>query len=294
MGGGAAPTPAPFAGMQQTGIKQAMDGRGFEPVAMATGYVPRGDSAAANAAMLQAQTAPAQFSMTQMPPNVPTIGAGLQGMMMNPTAMNQGMYSSGGAAATGGLEPLGAPPPQPYTQPTMQSAAQQLVFTPVAGAGGAVDESENPSVGESLGVGETRGRVVPPPCPPAPAVRLAVRVWESKWLRELAVDEAAMHAELDGSEVRTLMKLGEEQVYPPAAFVGGAIKWCRASSGQRTAAVVKWLHKSFGTCVMVRAVAGLVWPGRKTLDLPLVDHLRDAVLEAFPCALNVPFEDDYE
>ena len=91
-GGGAAPTPAPFVGMQQMGINQAMDGRGFEPVAMATGYAPRGDPAAAYAAMLQAQTAPAQFPMTQMPLNVPAIGSGLQGMMMNPTAMNQGIY----------------------------------------------------------------------------------------------------------------------------------------------------------------------------------------------------------
>ena len=104
-----------------------------------------------------------------------------------------------------------------------------------------------------------------------------------------------MHAELDGSEVRALMKIGEEEVYLPAASVDGAIKQCRASSGQRTAAVVKWLHKSFGALVMVRAVADLVWPsGRQTLDLPLVDHLRDAVLGAFPCAFNVPFEDDYE
>ena len=91
-GGGAAPTPAPFVGMQQMGINQAMDGRGFEPVAMATGYAPRGDPAAACAAMLQAQTAPAQFPMTQMPLNVPAIGSGLQGRMMNPTAMNQGIY----------------------------------------------------------------------------------------------------------------------------------------------------------------------------------------------------------
>ena len=94
-------------------------------------------------------------------------------------------------------------------------------------------------MGKSQSVGETRGRVASPPRPSASAVRFAVRVWESKRLRELTVDEATVHAELDGSEVRTLMKIDEEEVYPPAAFVDEAIKQCRASSGLRKAAAVK-------------------------------------------------------
>jgi hypothetical protein len=186
--------------------------------------------------MLQTQTAPAQFPMAHMPLNVPAIGAGLQGMTMNPTAMNRGMFAGDTTATAGGLAPFGAPPPQPYLQPATQSAAQKLVFTPVAGASEAVDENENPSAGEKSSVGETRGQVASPPRPSASASRLAVRVWESKWLRELAVDRATVHAELGGSEVRTLMKIGEEEVYPPAAFVDGASKQCRTSSGQRTAA----------------------------------------------------------
>ena len=80
------------------------------------------------------------------------------------------------------------------------------------------DENETPSAGEKSSAGETRGRVASPPRPSAPAVRFAVRVWESKWVRELTVDEATVHPELGGSEVRTLMKIGEEEVYPPAAL----------------------------------------------------------------------------
>ena len=56
---------------------QAVDGRGFDAGAMADGYAPRGDPAAADAAMMQAQTAPAQFPMTQMPFGAPAAGAGL-------------------------------------------------------------------------------------------------------------------------------------------------------------------------------------------------------------------------
>ena len=37
-----------------------------------------------------------------------------------------------------------------------------------------------------------------------------------------------------------------------------------------------------------------VWPRRQTLDMPQVAHLRDAVLEASPWAVNVTFEDDYD
>ena len=48
---------------------------------------------------------------------------------------------------------------------------------------------------EGPSVGETRGRVASPPRPSAPAARLAVRVWESKWLRELTVEEGTVHAE---------------------------------------------------------------------------------------------------
>ena len=53
---------------------------------------------------------------------------------MDQMNMNRGMWPSDGSAATGGPAAVAAPP-QPYAQPTMQSAAQQLVFTPVAGAG---------------------------------------------------------------------------------------------------------------------------------------------------------------
>ena len=89
----------------------------------------------------------------QMPLGVPAIGARLQGVMMDPMTMNRGMYSNGGVAAMGGLTTMSVPQPQPYTQPTIQSAAQQLVFTPVAGADGAADGVGNPSVGESPSVG---------------------------------------------------------------------------------------------------------------------------------------------
>ena len=62
-------------------VNQEMSGRGYEMGTMATGYAPRGDLAEAYAAMLQAQTAPAQFSMAHMPLNVPAIGAGMQGVI---------------------------------------------------------------------------------------------------------------------------------------------------------------------------------------------------------------------
>ena len=47
------------AGMQQMGMNQAMDGRGFGVGMMDSGYAPRGDPAAAYAAMMQAQAAQA-------------------------------------------------------------------------------------------------------------------------------------------------------------------------------------------------------------------------------------------
>ena len=55
------------------------------------------------------------------------------------------------------------------------------------------------------------------------------------------------------------MKIGEDEVYPPAAFMDEAAKHCRASSGMRSAAIVKWSHKTFHTLVMVRAI----WCGRR-------------------------------
>ena len=67
---------------------------------------------------------------------------------------------------------------------------------------------------EGMNVGETRGREASPPRPSTPHTRLAVRVWESKWLRGLTVEEGTVHAELDGDEIRTLMKIGEDEVYP--------------------------------------------------------------------------------
>ena len=50
------------------------------------------------------------------------------------------------------------------------------------------------------------------------------------------------------------MKIGEDGVYPQAAFMDEAAKHCRASSGMRRAAIVKWSHKMFHTLVMVRAI----------------------------------------
>ena len=141
-------------------------------------------------------------------------------------------------------------------------------------------------------MGETRGREASPPRPSTPSARLALRVWESKWLRELMAEEGTVHAEL-----RTLMKIGEDEVYPPAAYMDEAIKHCRASSGMRSAAIVKWTHKTPNTLVMVmvRAVTDLVWPARHSLvDMHQVEQLRAAVLEVFPWAFNVVFEDDYE
>ena len=61
-----------------------------------------------------------------------------------------------------------------------------------------------------------------------------------------------------------------------------AAKHCRASSGLRNAAIVKWSHETFGTLVMVRAVTELVWPARQSIDMQQVEHLRDAVPEVFP------------
>ena len=215
---------------------------------------------------------------------------------MDQMYMNRGMWPSDGSTATGGPTAVAAPP-QPYAQPMMQPTAQQLVFTPVAGAGIAAGGAENTNMTEGTSVGETRGREASPPRPSTPSARLAVRVWESKWLRELKVEEGTVHAELDGDEIRTFMKIGEDEVYPPAAFVDEAVKHCRASSGMRSAAIVKWTHKTPSTLVMVmvRAVTDLVWPARHSLvDMHQVEQLRAAVLEVFPWAFNVVFEDDYE
>ena len=38
----------------------------------------------------------------------------------------------------------------------------------------------------------------------------------------------------------------------------------------------------------------LVWPARQSIDMQQVELLRDAVMEVFPWAFNVVFEDDYE
>ena len=75
--------------MQQMGMSQAADGRGFDAGAggaMADGYAPRGDPAAAYAyaAMMHAQTAQAQFPPMQMPFGAPAAGAGWQGATMDP------------------------------------------------------------------------------------------------------------------------------------------------------------------------------------------------------------------
>jgi hypothetical protein len=62
----------------------------------------------------------------------------------------------------------------------------------------------------------------------------------------------------------------------------------------RNAVIACWSNKAFDTLVLVRAVTELVWPGRQSLDMQQIEHLRDAVLEVFPWAFNVVFEDDYE
>ena len=66
--GGGAQEPAQFSGMQQMGMKtkRSVDGRGFDAGAMAHGYAPRGDPAAAYADMMQAQTAPALPAQSPM------------------------------------------------------------------------------------------------------------------------------------------------------------------------------------------------------------------------------------
>ena len=43
-----------------------------------------------------------------------------------------------------------------------------------------------------------------------------------------------------------------------------------------------------------RAVMDLVWPARQSIDMQQVELLRGAVMEVFPWAFNVVFEDDYE
>ena len=148
---------------------------------------------------------------------------------MDQMNMDRGMWPSDGSAATVGPTAVAAPP-QPYAQPTTQPTAQLLVFTPVAGAAAAADGAENTNTIEGRNVGEPRGREAPPPRPSTPPARLAVRVWESKWLRELTVEEGTVHAELRGGEIRTLINIGEDEVYPPAAFMDEAAKYCRASS----------------------------------------------------------------
>ena len=84
------------------GMNQAVDGRGFDAGTMANGYAPRGDPAAAYAAMMQAQTAPAQFPAMQMPFGAPAASVGWQSMTINPMTMNRGMLPNDGAVATGG------------------------------------------------------------------------------------------------------------------------------------------------------------------------------------------------
>ena len=68
-----------FAGMQQMGMNQAMGEQGFGGGMMHGGCAPRGDPAAAYAAMMQAQTAPAQPPAMQPQFGAPAAGAGWQG-----------------------------------------------------------------------------------------------------------------------------------------------------------------------------------------------------------------------
>ena len=110
------------------------------------------------------------------------------------------MWPNDGSAATVRTTAIAAPP-QPFVQPTTQPMAQQLVFKPVAGAAAAADGAETTNTTEGAIVGDTRGREASPPRPSTPSERIAVRAWESKWLRELTVEEGTIHAELDGDAV---------------------------------------------------------------------------------------------
>ena len=74
--GGGVPGHVQFAGMPQMGMNQAMVEQGFGAGGMQGGYAPRGDPAAAYAAMMQAQTAPAQPPTTQMQLGAPAAGSG--------------------------------------------------------------------------------------------------------------------------------------------------------------------------------------------------------------------------
>ena len=288
---GGVPGHAQFTGMPQMGMSQAIGEQGFGAGGMQGGYAPRGDPAAAYAAMMQAQTAPTQLPATQMQLGAPAAGIGWQGAMME--QMNRGMWPSDGSAATGGTTAIAAPP-RPYVQPATQPMAQQLMFTPMAGAAVTTDVAESVNTTAGAVVGETRGREASPPRLSTPSARMAVRTWGSKWLRELTVEEGTTHAELDGDEIRTLMKIAEDEVYPPAAFMDEAVKYCRASSGLRGAAIVKWTHKAFSTLVMTRALTELLWPARQSVEMQQLEVMRDAIMEVFPWAFNVVFEDDYD
>ena len=54
------------------------------------------------------------------------------------------------------------------------------------------------------------------------------------------------------------------------------------------------MHKAFNTLVLTRAVTELLWPARQSIEMQQMELLRDAIMEVFPWALNVVFEDDYE
>ena len=86
--------------------------------------------------------------------------------------MDRGMWPSDGSAATGGTTAVAAPP-RPYAQPTTQPMAQQLVFTPMAGAAATTDVAETTNSTEGAVVGETRGREAPPPRPSTPSARIS-------------------------------------------------------------------------------------------------------------------------
>ena len=293
--GGGAPTDAISQWMQHLEMGQAMDARGPGAGVMGSGYAPMGDPAVAYAAMMQAQTAPGQPPPAQMQLGAPALGAGWQGNTMNQMNAGQGMWPGDGMPAAGAPAVVAAMP-MPYVQPTVPATdPTRLMFTPVAGTGAAAGNTMNTNaMTGGASAGDTRGREASPPRPTTPSARLAARVWGAKWLRALTVEEGTVHAELDGDEIRTLMKIRPDEVYPPAAFMDEAVKLCRASSGMRSAAIVKWTHKTFDTLVLLRSVAELIWPSRQSLDMQQLEQLRDAVIEAFPWSFNVVFEDDYE
>ena len=55
-------------------------------------------------------------------------------------------------------------------------------------------------------------------------------VWDAAWLRELTIDEALLKSELDGADMRDLMDMHEDEVWPPTELIGQMGAQVRATS----------------------------------------------------------------